>query len=109
MICETATGGGFARRLDQARCLACGSKRQPKRVPPRKAGRTADSRPPLLPGGAPGLRGSIPKIGSQAGRQGKKDSSTMSGFKVAVAGATGNVGREMLAILAERRFPVSEA
>jgi aspartate-semialdehyde dehydrogenase len=32
----------------------------------------------------------------------------MQGFKVAVAGATGNVGREMLAILAERRFPVSE-
>ncbi len=32
----------------------------------------------------------------------------MSGFKVAVAGATGNVGRELLAILAERRFPVSE-
>jgi len=32
----------------------------------------------------------------------------MSGFKVAIVGATGNVGREMLAILAERRFPVSE-
>jgi aspartate-semialdehyde dehydrogenase len=32
----------------------------------------------------------------------------MSGFRVAVVGATGNVGREMLAILAERRFPVSE-
>src|ERR1700688_2505907 len=32
----------------------------------------------------------------------------MSGFKVAVVGATGNVGHEMLAILAERRFPVSE-
>src|SRR5271157_284129 len=32
----------------------------------------------------------------------------MQGFKIAVAGATGNVGREMLAILAERRFPVSE-
>jgi len=32
----------------------------------------------------------------------------MRGFKVAVAGATGNVGREMLAILAERHFPVSE-
>ncbi|MBV8593392.1 MAG: aspartate-semialdehyde dehydrogenase [Caulobacteraceae bacterium] len=32
----------------------------------------------------------------------------MSGFKVAVAGATGNVGREMLSILAERRFPASE-
>jgi aspartate-semialdehyde dehydrogenase len=30
------------------------------------------------------------------------------GFKVAVAGATGNVGREMLNILAERAFPVSE-
>jgi len=30
------------------------------------------------------------------------------GFKVAVAGATGNVGREMLAILAERQFPVDE-
>jgi len=32
----------------------------------------------------------------------------MSGFKVAVVGATGNVGREMLSILAERRFPASE-
>src|SRR4051794_605326 len=30
------------------------------------------------------------------------------GFKVAVAGATGNVGREMLDILAERRFPADE-
>ena len=29
-------------------------------------------------------------------------------FKVAVVGATGNVGREMLDILAERAFPVSE-
>ncbi len=29
-------------------------------------------------------------------------------YKVAVVGATGNVGREMLAILAEREFPVSE-
>jgi aspartate-semialdehyde dehydrogenase len=29
-------------------------------------------------------------------------------FKIAVVGATGNVGREMLDILAERRFPVSE-
>jgi aspartate-semialdehyde dehydrogenase len=28
-------------------------------------------------------------------------------FKVAVVGATGNVGREMLSILAERRFPAS--
>jgi aspartate-semialdehyde dehydrogenase len=30
------------------------------------------------------------------------------GYKVAVAGATGNVGREMLNILAEREFPASE-
>jgi aspartate-semialdehyde dehydrogenase len=32
----------------------------------------------------------------------------MQGFKVAVVGATGNVGREMLSILAERRFPADE-
>src|SRR6476659_3874703 len=30
------------------------------------------------------------------------------GFKVAVAGATGNVGREMLEIMVERRFPADE-
>ena len=30
------------------------------------------------------------------------------GYKVAVAGATGNVGREMLAILAERAFPADD-
>ena len=30
------------------------------------------------------------------------------GYRVAVAGATGNVGREMLSILAERQFPVDE-
>jgi aspartate-semialdehyde dehydrogenase len=30
------------------------------------------------------------------------------GFKVAVVGATGNVGREMLSILAERQFPADE-
>src|SRR5579862_608675 len=30
------------------------------------------------------------------------------GYKVAVVGATGNVGREMLAILAEREFPADE-
>ena len=29
-------------------------------------------------------------------------------YKVAVVGATGNVGREMLSVLAERHFPVSE-
>src|ERR671920_2013204 len=30
------------------------------------------------------------------------------GFKIAVVGATGNVGREMLNILAERTFPADE-
>ena len=30
------------------------------------------------------------------------------GYKVAVVGATGNVGREMLAVLAEREFPIDE-
>src|SRR6188768_1798747 len=30
------------------------------------------------------------------------------GYKVAVVGATGNVGREMLNILAERQFPADE-
>src|SRR2546427_10831486 len=30
------------------------------------------------------------------------------GYKVAVVGATGNVGREMLSILDERKFPADE-
>ena len=30
------------------------------------------------------------------------------GYKVVIAGATGNLGREMLNILAERQFPVDE-
>ena len=61
----------------------------------------------VLPGGAPG-EGPLP-IGSQAGGpKSQKEFFIMSGFKVAVVGATGNVGREMLAILAERRFPVAE-
>ena len=30
------------------------------------------------------------------------------GYKVAIVGATGNVGREMLNVLSERKFPVSE-
>ena len=32
----------------------------------------------------------------------------MTGFRIAIAGATGNVGREMLNILEERGFPVSD-
>ena len=30
------------------------------------------------------------------------------GYRVAVVGATGNVGREMLEIMADRRFPADE-
>src|SRR3569623_2404296 len=30
------------------------------------------------------------------------------GYRIVVAGATGNVGREMLNILAERQFPIEE-
>ena len=30
------------------------------------------------------------------------------GYRIAVVGATGNVGREMLQILAERQFPLDE-
>ena len=30
------------------------------------------------------------------------------GYRVAVVGATGNVGREMLNVLAEREFPIEE-
>ena len=30
------------------------------------------------------------------------------GYKVALVGATGNVGREMLSILDERKFPADE-
>src|SRR5262249_44456112 len=32
----------------------------------------------------------------------------MMGYNVAVVGATGNVGREMLSILSERQFPANE-
>jgi aspartate-semialdehyde dehydrogenase len=39
---------------------------------------------------------------------GPKCLETTMGFKVAVVGATGNVGREMLDILAERKFPADE-
>src|SRR5262245_6426507 len=35
-------------------------------------------------------------------------SESQMGFKVAVVGATGNVGREMLNILSDRRFPADE-
>jgi aspartate-semialdehyde dehydrogenase len=43
-----------------------------------------------------------------AGAGGDRGMGKAMGYKVAVVGATGNVGREMLQILAEREFPVSE-
>src|SRR3989442_1464664 len=48
-----------------------------------------------------------PLLRGQAGGQRFLGELTM-GYKVAVVGATGNVGREMLAILAERAFPADE-
>ncbi len=48
------------------------------------------------------------EAGPSRGDDKPEGSIIMAGFKVAIAGATGNVGREMLGILAERRFPVSE-
>src|SRR5262249_62394591 len=45
--------------------------------------------------------------GAPAGGIGKASELTM-GYRVAVVGATGNVGREMLAVLAERSFPADE-
>src|ERR1044072_5408511 len=41
-------------------------------------------------------------------RQSKTSRNMIMGFKVAVVGATGNVGREMMNILAEREFPADE-
>src|SRR5262249_36047534 len=44
---------------------------------------------------------------SRAGGKVALESGAM-GYKVAVVGATGNVGREMLGVLAERSFPADE-
>src|ERR1700722_3206873 len=69
-------------------------------------GRPAKPALPCLPGGPPCLRS--PRSTDLRGSRANKEFFIMSGFKVAVAGATGNVGHEMLSILAERQFPVSE-
>src|SRR5207253_8115074 len=47
-------------------------------------------------------RARLPILGSQSFRR------FLMGYRVAVVGATGNVGREILNILAERQFPVDE-
>src|ERR1700688_1124294 len=48
-----------------------------------------------------------PGAGASAGAREIRQELTM-GYSVAVVGATGNVGREMLAILAERSFPADD-
>src|SRR5690606_20634381 len=60
-----------------------------------------------LPGSGPGERKPHRTADSGSWRRGTGESEKM-GFKIAVAGATGNVGREMLAILEERGFPADE-
>src|SRR5690606_1939733 len=47
----------------------------------------------------------VPRV---SGRSVESTGVSEMGFKVAVAGATGNVGREMLTILEERGFPADE-
>lgn len=65
---------------------------------------------PLVPL-SPGM-GSAREPGSRdASRRrvsGRRMRNTIMGYKVAIVGATGNVGREMLDILAERGFPADE-
>src|SRR5215212_7353189 len=55
---------------------------------------------------APGRR--LHVVATPAGLYVEPNRRTPMGFKVAVVGATGNVGREMLGILAERAFPADE-
>jgi aspartate-semialdehyde dehydrogenase len=82
-----------------------------KTVETESAGRQNRRRDALvsyLPSSSPaGFQGEAPLKGDGEGNLRDKDHKIM-GFKVAVVGATGNVGREMLGVLAERRFPVSE-
>src|SRR5690606_35529272 len=55
--------------------------------------------------GGPGRRGAS---ATQDRRTGPARPEIIMGYSVAVMGATGNVGREILLILAERDFPVDE-
>src|SRR2546428_13314482 len=73
----------------------------------RNAGRTSCPPKPLsLPAFSP-RSASVPVSARSPARRNCSGELTM-GFKVAVVGATGNVGREMLEILAERAFPADE-
>src|SRR5262245_23950290 len=88
-------------RPEAGACAFVRQKQRPKRPPKRSdfsLGLFAPSR--VRPGARPAAAGGFLK------REGR-EISTM-GFKVAVVGATGNVGREMLNILEERGFPADE-
>src|ERR1700750_1157142 len=52
--------------------------------------------------------GAISPCAAACDRRGAQAGEMNMGYKVAVVGATGNVGREMLNILAERTFPADE-
>jgi aspartate-semialdehyde dehydrogenase len=96
----------FGAAPDQVRCRARGSKRRPNAPRADRRGETLTRAPACLPGGRSGSK-EVKQLGGLEGDE-DKEFFIMSGFKVAVAGATGNVGREMLSILAERRFPAAE-
>jgi aspartate-semialdehyde dehydrogenase len=50
----------------------------------------------------------LPLTSRQTGKDAASEGTGIMGYRVAVIGATGNVGREMLNILAEREFPADE-
>src|ERR1700746_3198720 len=52
--------------------------------------------------------GAISPCAAACDRRGAQAGEMNMGYRVAVVGATGNVGREMLNILAEREFPADE-
>ena len=61
-----------------------------------------------FPLGPPLQRGVIPRKSAATSPGSSQGVDESMGYKVAVIGATGNVGREMLNILAEREFPADE-
>src|SRR5690606_31074121 len=74
----------------------------------RQNGLTSPACSPSLPGPGPGDEQKT-RIGRRAQQtSGEGQENTIMGFKIAIAGATGNVGREMLNILEERGFPADE-
>src|SRR4029453_1302133 len=60
-----------------------------------------------LPAARAGGKATLPPRGGTPWHRPRRRNRNV-GFKVAIVGATGNVGREMLNILAERAFPADE-